>query len=91
MISYSLIGSLQGIYARAIQGNASAENAASFGNMVEPLASAGLKLAGQQDQWVLQAAIIIYIDHVQFCDCAMTCLVQLSTVTGSQWLKINKN
>lgn len=50
MISYSLIGSLQGIYARAIQGNASAENAASFGNMVEPLASAGLKLAGQQDQ-----------------------------------------
>lgn len=43
------IGSMQGIYSRALQGNASAENAASFGKYVEPLASTGLKLA-LQDQ-----------------------------------------
>ena len=43
------IGSMQGIYSRALQGNASAENAASFGKFVEPLASTGLKLA-LQDQ-----------------------------------------
>jgi len=40
---------MQGIYSRALQGNASAENATSFGNYVEPLASTGLKLA-LQDQ-----------------------------------------
>ena len=40
------IGS-QGIYARSLQGNASAENAALFGDAVEPLAVAGLKLALQ--------------------------------------------
>lgn len=43
------IGSMQGIYSRALRGNASAENAASFGNYVEPLASTGLTLA-LQDQ-----------------------------------------
>lgn len=41
-----VIGS-QGIYARSLQGNASAENAALFGDAVEPLAVAGLKLALQ--------------------------------------------
>lgn len=44
-----LNGSMQGIYARALQGNASAENATLFRTYVEPLASAGLKLA-LQDQ-----------------------------------------
>ena len=43
------IGSMQGIYSRALRGNASAEDAASFGNYVEPLASTGLILA-LQDQ-----------------------------------------
>lgn len=38
---------LQGIYARAIHGNASAEDASLFGNLVEPLACAGLKVALQ--------------------------------------------
>lgn len=37
----------QGIYARALQGNASAGNAASFGSVVEPLAKAGLSVALQ--------------------------------------------
>ncbi|PFX23767.1 Acyl-CoA dehydrogenase family member 11 [Stylophora pistillata] len=37
----------QGIYARAIHGNASAKNASLFGNLVEPLACAGLKVALQ--------------------------------------------
>lgn len=37
----------QGIYARAIHGNASAEDASLFGNLVEPLACAGLKVALQ--------------------------------------------
>ena len=40
---------LQGIYARAMQGNASAPNAASFRQIVQPLAEAGLRLA-LQDQ-----------------------------------------
>ena len=35
----------QGIFARALQGNASAENAASFAHVVEPLAKAGLNVA----------------------------------------------
>ncbi|XP_020612985.1 acyl-CoA dehydrogenase family member 11-like isoform X2 [Orbicella faveolata] len=46
---FRLAAMTQGIYSRALQGNASAENATSFGNYVEPLASAGLKLA-LQDQ-----------------------------------------
>ena len=37
----------QGIYARALQGNASAKNAASFGSVVEPLAEAGLSVTLQ--------------------------------------------
>ena len=37
----------QGIYARALQGNASAENAALYGSVVEPLAEAGLSVALQ--------------------------------------------
>jgi len=40
---------MQGVYLRALQGNASAVNATSLGNYVEPLASTGLKLA-LQDQ-----------------------------------------
>ncbi|XP_078344812.1 acyl-CoA dehydrogenase family member 11-like isoform X2 [Oculina patagonica] len=48
----------QGIYARALQGNASAENATLFRTYVEPLASAGLKFA-LQDQKSLVSNINI--------------------------------
>uniref|UniRef100_A0A8C2XKC7 Acyl-CoA dehydrogenase family member 11 n=1 Tax=Cyclopterus lumpus TaxID=8103 RepID=A0A8C2XKC7_CYCLU len=53
---FKMAGIAQGIYARHLLGNASAPNAAQFGQCVEPLAKVALQLA-QSNNWIFGAAI----------------------------------
>lgn len=54
---FRLAAIAQGVYARSLQGNASAKNAAVFRQVVEPLAKTGLKLALQDGEGSLSDSV----------------------------------